>query len=195
MEEIMKTKTGVAVAVWAFLMGLLCVSSLGYAGMEKSDVYMGDRVSITAEVVGINVANRTLVLRTPKDKIVTLHVSEEARNFDQIEIWDKLKITYYESMAVYIGKSTGRPKMITRSVLSRTPKGHKPGGSAVRTIDLTGQVMGIDRENRKVTVKGVDGKLTTTKVAPSVKGYDSLNVGDTVMVRFTESLAILVTKP
>ena len=192
----MKTRTGGIVVVWAFFIGLLlCVSSVGYAGMAKSDVYMGDSVKITAEVVGINPANRTLVLRTPQDRIVTLHVSEEARNFDQIEILDTLSITYYESVAVYIGKSMGTPKMVTRSVLSRTPKGQKPGGTAVRTIDLTGQVVGIDTQNRKVTIKGVDGKLTTTKVAPSVKAYEALSIGDTVLVRFTESLAISVNKP
>ena len=46
-------------------------------------------------------------------------------------------------------------------------------------------------------VSGVrtDGKLVTTKVDKSVKGFDTLKKGDTIHARFTEAIAISVEKP
>jgi nucleoid-associated protein YgaU len=46
--------------------------------------------------VGIDKADRTVALLGPEGDVVEVEVSSEARNFDQIEIGDKVKVEYYE---------------------------------------------------------------------------------------------------
>jgi HSP20 family molecular chaperone IbpA len=71
---------------------------------EGKGVELGEAYVITASVVGIDKEDRTLTLRGPHGNVVTVEVPNEVRNFDQIEVGDTVKATYYEAVAVYIGK-------------------------------------------------------------------------------------------
>jgi len=46
-----------------------------------------------------------------------------------------------------------------------------------------------------VTVKGPKGNVNTVKVGDHVKNLDQVKVGDQVVVRYTEAVAISVEKP
>ena len=78
---------------------------------------------------------------------------------------------------------------------ARSAKGDKPAGVVVEVVDVSATVQAIDRKKRIVQLKRPDGKLVTTKVDKSVKAFDTLKVGDTVHARYTEAIAISVTKP
>lgn len=65
----------------------------------------------------------------------------------------------------------------------------------METVDVSATVQAIDKKKRTVTLKGPDGKLVTTRVDKSVKGFDTLKVGDSIHARFTEAIAISVEKP
>ena len=70
-----------------------------------------------------------------------------------------------------------------------------PAGIEINTIDVSATVQAIDRENRAVTLKRADGRLVKTNVDESVKAFDTLKVGDTVHVRYTQAVAVAVEKP
>lgn len=150
---------------------------------------------ITAEVVGIDRVDRSVLLLGPEGNVVEVEVSHAARNFDQIEVGDQVKIEYYESVALYLGKHGEKPDASADLVAGRSAKGDKPGGIVVEAVDISATVQTIDRAKRTVTLKGPDGKSVTTKVDPSVKAFDTLKVGDTVHARYTEAIAISVETP
>ena len=150
---------------------------------------------ITAKVVAIDRVDRNVTLRGPDGNVVTVEVGYEARNFDQIEIGDQVKVEYYEAVALYIGKNGEKPEAVAGLVTAKTPKGDMPGGVAVETVDVSATVQAIDRKKRTVILKGPDGKLVTTRVDKSVKAFDTLKVGDSIHARFTEAIAISVEKP
>ena len=62
----------------------------------------------------------------------------------------------------------------------------------MEAVEVSATVQAIDRTKRTVTLKGPDGKSVTTKVDASVKAFDTLKVGDSVHVRYTEAVAISV---
>jgi hypothetical protein len=181
-----------------FLIALSLVAFLALqipTHVSAQGVELGEEVTITAEVVGIDRVDRTLALLGPEGNVVVIEVSHAARNFDQIDVGDQLKIQYYESVALYLGKRGVKPEESAGLVVGRSAKGDKPAGFAVEVVDVSATVQAIDRTKRTVTLKGPDGKLLTTKVDKSVKAFDTLRVGDSVHARYTEAIAISVEKP
>lgn len=156
---------------------------------------LGDGVVITAEVVGIDRVDRTVMLLGPEGNIVEVEVSHAARNFDQLQVGDQVKIEYYESVALYLGKRGQKPDDTAGLVAARSAKGDEPGGIVVEAVDVSATVQAIDRSKRTVTLKGPDSKSVTTRVDPSVKAFDTLQVGDSIHARYTEAVAISVETP
>lgn len=152
-------------------------------------------VKTSAEVVAIEKETRTLTLLGTNGKTVTLKVGSVARNFDQIEIGDQLNVEFYGAVARYLGKPGSEPSAELESVMARSPKGDKPAGVLIETIDISAIVQAIDRTNRTLTLKGPEGKVKTIKVDDFIKAFDSLKVGDNIHVQYTEAMAISVEKP
>ncbi len=159
---------------------------------EGKGVELGDAVVITAEVLAIDKEDRILTLLGPKKNVVDVHVSEEARNFDQIRVGDQLRIEYYESVAIYLGKPGSQPEEDAGLVMARSAKGEKPGGYAVGAIDVSASVVGIDKKKRTLTLELPEGHVVTTEVDKSVKAFDTLKVGDLIHARLTKAIAISV---
>jgi hypothetical protein len=157
-------------------------------------VELDDGVIITAEVVGIDRADRTLALLGPDGNIVGIEVSHAARNFDQIEVGDHVKVEYYESVALYVGRAGQKPEDTVGLVAARAAKGDKPAGIAVEAVDVSATVQAIDKKKRAVTLALPDGQKVTTKVDKSVEAFDTLKVGDSIHARYTEAIAIAVEK-
>ncbi len=178
------------------ILSMVAALSLGVSTtINAQGIKVGGVVKVTAEVVAIDRVDRVLVLPGPKGKVVEVEVGHAARNFDQIEVGDRVNVAYYGSVAIFIGKKGQKPKASAGLAAARSEKGDMPAGLVVEVVDVTATVQAIDRETRKVTLKRPDGKLVTHKVDESVKAFDTLKVGDSIHARITEALAISVEKP
>ena len=184
-----------------FLMSLVMVATfaLGLAAtvnaQEGRGVELGDVVVVTATVLAIDKQDRILTLQGPKKNIVDIEVGEEARNFDQIRVGDQLRIEYYESVALYLGKPGTQPEEEAGLVVARSAKGEKPGGYAVGAVDVSASVVGIDKKKRTLTLKLPEGNVVTTTVDKSVQAFETLKVGDVIHARLTKAFAVSVENP
>jgi hypothetical protein len=86
------------------------------------------------------------------------------------------------------------PSTAESQAFTRAPKGAMPGGTIVNTTELTARVTDIDVANRTVTLVGPAGNTRTLKVGPDVD-LTKVHTGDTVVVRYTETLKIQVERP
>jgi hypothetical protein len=93
--------------------------------VRAQEVEVGEDVVITAEVVGIDRVDRTVMLLGPDGNVVEIEVSHAARNFDQIELGDQVRVEYYESVALYLGKRGQKPEASEGLVAARSAKGDK----------------------------------------------------------------------
>ena len=159
---------------------------------DPQEVVLGQAVTVTAEVVAIDRVDRNVALLGPDGNVVVVEVGYEARNFDQIEIGDQVKVKYFESVAVSIDMHGDKPKAAAGLMTARTPEGDKPGGIAVEAVDVCARVESLDRSKRAITLRRQDGGVFTTNVDKSVQIYDRLKKGDLVHVRYTEAVAISV---
>jgi len=190
-------KTAKIIIVLSFILFLLigCATSGGQPTREMGKgVILGNEVVLTADVVGIDKSDRVLKLRGQDGRVVSLEVSQEARNVDQIEIGDKVKVTYHESVALYLGKHGQKPGVSTGTIAARSAKGEKPAVAVVETIDISAKIKAIDKSNRMVTLELPDGSVSKTQVDPSIEAFDTLKVGDLIHARITEAVAISVEK-
>jgi len=74
------------------------------------------------------------------------------------------------------------------------PKEAKPGGLIVETAQVTAKVTAIDVEHRQATLQFEDGTTRTVSVRPDVD-LSKRKVGDQVVIRKTETLAVKIEKP
>ncbi len=175
------------------------VLAMGGSAQSRADSHAGvalaEAIVVRADVVGIDRTDRTVTLVGPRGNVVSVEAGSEVRNFDQIKVGDQLKVTYYESVALYLGAPGSQPEVDAAAVVGRAEKGGKPAGMAVGAIDISAVVKGIDKKQREVTLEMPNGNVVTHKVDPAVKAFDTLKVGDTVHARLTRALAIAVESP
>lgn len=180
----------------ALILSIIGILTTGAAMTAKAQqsIELSDAVVVVATVVSVDRGDRLVTLRTPDGSFHTLEVDHSERNFDQVEIGDKVKVKSYESVALYLGQPGEKPDARANLAVVRSVKGGKPGGVAVETVDITATVQKIDRLNRRVTLKAPHGKLVYLKVDGSIRGFDNLKEGDSIHVRHTEAIALSVEK-
>jgi hypothetical protein len=71
----------------------------------------------------------------------------------------------------------------------------KPKVVRERVATVTATVQAIDLANRIVTLKGPKGKVVDLKVGEQVKNLPQVKVGDLVVAKYYESIAVQVLKP
>jgi hypothetical protein len=148
----------------------------------------------TATVTAIDTASRKVTLVTPAGKKDTVTCGPEVINFDQIHVGDQVKITLTEQLAVYMATAGAPPSDGGAAVVVLAPKGAKPGGLVAHTVQVTAKVTAIDLKHHKATLQFPDGTTKTFAVRKDVD-LTKRQIGEEVVLRTTEALAISVEKP
>jgi hypothetical protein len=158
----------------------------------RNVIQASESKTITATVEDIDPATRTVTLKGEGGKTVSVVAGDEVRNFDQIKKGDQVTLKYYQSVAFGLRKSDEPPSAEEQRALLRAEPGQKPGGVAMKTVQISATVESIDKATREVTLKGPQGKTKTIKVGDEVKNFDRLKEGDQVVATMTEAIALAV---
>jgi hypothetical protein len=151
-------------------------------------------ITTTATVAAVDPVNRTVTLQASDGTVGTYKLGKEVRNFKQIKVGDMVKVTVLESMAIFMGPSDVKPSIDAVQTVALAPKGAKPGMLMTNTAEAVARVDAIDTANRTVTLIGVAEVPRTLTVGPNVN-LANVTVGENVIVRYTEAVAIAVEKP
>jgi ribosomal 50S subunit-recycling heat shock protein len=165
------------------------------APADNPGVVLADVTAINASVEAVDKDKRTVTLNGPRGRTVTLKVGPNAKNFDQVKVGDTLKVRYLESIALFVRKPGEPADAAETQAVSVAPKGKKPAGIAVSTVEISAKVEKINYDKRLLTLKGPEGNVRTIKVDPRVKRLGEVKVGDDIVLRYTEAVAIQVTPP
>lgn len=149
-------------------------------------------VEVRAVVVGIDKAGRTVDLKGPKGRVVTLAVSEEARNFDQVQLGDHVVVRYMRALSLELKKtgSAVRESSETSDAVRAKP-GERPGVAAGRQVQVMANVVAVNAKTRTVTLKGPKGNLVDL-VLEDPKQVARIKKGDQVEAVYTEAIALSV---
>jgi hypothetical protein len=149
---------------------------------------------ITATVASIDKDKRKVTLIDPTGIKTTVKAGSEVVNFDQINVGDQLKVRATEELAVYVVAQGEESKDGGAQAVVLAPKGAKPGGMMAETTQLTAKVTAIDADHHRATLQFEDGTIRTVPVRADVD-LTKRSVGDKVVIRTAESLAISIEKP
>ena len=148
---------------------------------------------MAATVEAVDKTARTVRVRREGEAPVTLAVPPEVRNFDQIEVGDRVRANYVDEVAFSVRKPGAPGVTGEANVVQVAPLGEKPGATFIRTRKLTATITALDAERRLITLRGPQGNSRTIHLDPSAE-LEAVTVGDEVEVRHIEATVLAVEK-
>jgi hypothetical protein len=147
---------------------------------------------LSAQVIGIDKATRTLTLKGPKGRVVDVIAGDEVRNFDQIKLGDLVVARYVEAITLELRKTkAGAGDVAVREEAARAKPGERPAVAGGRQVTAIADVTAVDPKQSTITLKGPRGNEVTLNVQ-NPEQFKVVKKGDQVEVTYTEALALSV---
>ena len=165
--------------------GTVVTSEPGKASITRA-------AELSARVVGLDKATRTVTLKGPKGNVVDIVAGDEVKNFDQIHLGDFVVARYVQALTLELRKTKGSMQEPTvKEGAVRAQPGERPAGAVARQVTVLADVTAVDPKKKTITLKGPRGNV----VELNVQNPDQFKVvkkGDQVEVTYTEALAMSV---
>ena len=153
-------------------------------------------ISATATVQDLDLEKRELTLKGPLGDVTTVIVDKKVKRLNEVKVGDEVTVKYYISVAAELREPTAAEKenpLVVTEGMAKSPKDTSPAAGGLRIIRVVATVEGLERPTRLVTLKGPRGNYMSVR-ARDVKRLEKLHLGDTIVVTFTEALAVSVEK-
>lgn len=177
----------------------LVAALLGACASEPPQpVTIEDSQEISATVEAIDVSTRMVSLRGPDGDVITVQVTPEARNLEQVKVGDRVVARYYQALAAELrrrGDDSGETEApVVETDVGRAAAGARPGGIVGAQSRQTVRITDVDKKNHIVSFYGSDGLARALPVrTPQGQEFISkLKTGDEVEVTYTEAVALSV---
>ena len=148
----------------------------------------------TASIVAIDLDKRIVTLKGKKGRVFDVKVAPEAKNLAKLRKGDLVTVKYHEAVSAKVYKAGEAPAVTKESgSLELAKAGEQPGGKLTLESTVTATIESIDMEKPSVTLKTMDGKTLIVKIEePQLLA--NVNVGDEVVITYSEAYAISITK-
>src|SRR5215510_8056643 len=108
---------------------------------EPGKAAMVTTAEITATVVSIDKATRTVTLKGPK-RTVDIVAGDEVKNFDQIRVGDRVVVKYAEALTLELKKTkVAKADPQAGAVAMRAEPGARPAGAVGREVTVLADVV------------------------------------------------------
>jgi hypothetical protein len=199
-EEEHHMKKLLSLGVVMGVLGFAVVSQADQNGSPSSNIGVPKQVTareitIAGSVQSVNPLTRDLKIQPAAGDPINVKVSPEAAKLTDLKQGEQIRANCLEPVAVAFQKDALSPIPIAdKSIqVSSAQNTTGMGTIAVNTVAETTRVAALDQANRTVTLVQKDGTRTTLAVAPNVKGFDQLKVGDVVLAEYTQPFALEIT--
>ena len=153
-----------------------------------------DTFTAQAMVSDVDKSSRKVSLKGSDGNTTTFTAGPQIKNFDQIKKGDKVTATVKERLVVFVRSGSEDPTLSHGAALATAPKGAKPGAMVAEMYEITARVTAIDTAKRTATLQFAQGETRTVQVRPDVD-LSRYKVGDTVVIRVSSALSVLVETP
>jgi hypothetical protein len=159
---------------------------------EPGKAAIVEAAQISAQVVGIDKATRTVTLKGPKGNVVDVVAGDDVKNFDQIKLGDFVVARYVQALTLELVKTKAgiREKSVIEDA-ARAKPGERPAGAAVRQVTVLADVIGVDPKKKTITLRGPKGNVVTLDVQ-NPDHFKVVKKGDQVEATYTQALAMSV---
>ena len=188
--------TKISFLIWALLLPF-ALPVVAQQSTDKPSVMESDLITLTAKVVAVDKAARLVTLQGEQGNSVQIVAGDEVRNFDQIDVGDRVITKFYRAVAIKVTETEAKI-LSTEMALDegRVATGQKPGGLIIGQITVTAEIMQLDKENQTVTIKrqqqGEPSIILQTVSVRNPAHLDNIDPGDMVVINYQQSVAISV---
>ena len=150
--------------------------------------------TIFATVTAIDQETRKVTLQDTDGESFTFVAGDQVRNLAQVEVGDKLKVDYLQSMEIKV-LAPDEAEVGVQHVVSgqRAEPGEKPAGAAITKTSIISVIEAINKEKQTVTLKGPENKTRSLRIRDPAN-LEKLAIGDKVMITYAEAVAVKVTE-
>jgi hypothetical protein len=172
-------------------LAVMCLSltTPGGFAQDKPGAIVTEVAETVVTVTAVDQQARTVTVQGREGDPVTIKVPPEAQNLDQVYPGARFRLRYLQSVAIFISPVGGTPSADVTSSMELAPKGATPGGIITEVVQVQARVDAIDYNDRTVVLTGPEGNSVKLKVDDRVKRLNEVNVGDIVVVGYTQALA------
>ena len=160
------------------------------APVDKPAISTTQAVKLTAEVIAVDMENRTVTLQGPEGNQRTIMAGEDAQRLDEVEVGDTVMVEYLQHLSIEVVAAEGaQPGHGTMVAVARAPETEQPGMIATETDIAMAKVHEINIEQNTFKLDwGENGIMEY--VARDPENLKRAAVGDMVVVTYTEALAL-----
>lgn len=161
---------------------------------EPGKAALVQTVKISAQVIGIEKATRTVTLKGPEGNVVDIVAGDEVKNFDQIKLGDLVVVRYVEALTLELRKtctSVGAGDVAVREDAVRAKPGDRPAVAGTRQVTALVDVIDVDPKASTIKVKGPRGNVVTLNVQ-NPDQFKVVKKGDQIEATYTEAVALSV---
>ena len=149
-------------------------------------------VKVTAQVVAVDNASRTVTLKGPHGNVVDVVAGDEVKNFAQIKVGDFVVVNFVQSLSLELQKAkTGASGISTQSAAATAKPGERPAAAAAREVTAIAKVTAVNKKAKTISLKGPRGNTVVLDVQ-NPEQFKVVKLGDEVLVTYTEAVAISV---
>jgi hypothetical protein len=149
-----------------------------------------DTITAQVHVLSVDKTNRLATVRRDAGDTVTVEVSPEVKNFDQLAAGDVIDVIYTEHLTVRV-EPPGAMSTSAGAALTTGNPGEKPGGTYGERTETKATITAIDKARGVAVLTVQDGG--TFDVTPQVpENLDKVKVGDLVVFTHTQQVAVSV---
>ena len=149
-------------------------------------------IEMEAVVTAINLETRQVSLQGPQGKIVTLTARENVVKLEDVNVGDKLVVTYLAALEAELREPTAEELAEPWVVLEEgvvSEEGEQPGIGGARIIRAVCTIEGMNRELGTVTIKDPRGALHLIGDVEPEK-MEGVTLGQTIVIVYAEALAL-----
>jgi hypothetical protein len=165
--------------------GVVVASEPGKAAVVRA-------VEISAQIVGLDKATRTLTLKGPKGNVMDLVAGDEVKNFDQIKVGDAVVARFAQALTLELKKTkVAAGDVAVKEAAAKAKPGERPAVAGARQVTVLADVVSVDPKASTITLRGPKGNAVVLPVE-NPDQFKVVKKGDQVEATYTEALALSV---
>ena len=162
---------------------------------ESQPVDQVEVTKTTGTVKKVDTDRRKLVVHLDDGRTKTYRVDKSVKNLDQFHPGDRVQVSSTEEIIMMADKSNdGGAAVAKYGTVAVTPEGETPAIVKVDTTEITGRIVSLNPQKRRITFEDPQGKKRTLKLSQKIKNLDQFKPGETLNMAVTDETAIELVK-
>jgi hypothetical protein len=186
----MKLKHAWIAALFTFSAGLAHAAE-GITQIETApgQASFVNAIEAKATVTAIDLTHRKVSLKNSDNQTLDIIAGEQVTNLPSIKVGDTVSLKYLQMLDLELIKGTaGVRKRVVEVAADKAGAGETPSGGAVIQETVYGDVIGVDKAQQTVTVKGVDQTITLKVFNPDQLAL--IATGDQIKAVHTKAIGL-----